>query len=303
MTLFQQEPLAKKEEPLIAARNLSFSYHDSPTPALREINLTVSKGEFIGITGPTGAGKTTLAHCLNGVIPHFVTGDYFGDVAIEGRSVFDLTGRELSRRVGSVFQDPEAQLVSAGVEEELAFGPENLGFEPDEIERRIDFALQAVRIPHLRKASIAGLSGGQKQRVAIAAVLAMRPDILILDEPTAELDPLGTDDVFAVLRQLNVEYGITVIIVEHKMEHLAEYCRRLLVLEEGRIRIDGTPADVFSDWFGIKELGVRLPQVTEFFGNLPEEFRSGTRVPVTLEQTTAIIRRFFINPEKDGERQ
>lgn len=273
---------------IIEAKNLTFSYTGSNQPALRDINLEIQKGEFIGITGPTGVGKTTLSSCLNGVIPHFLEGTYTGDVLVKGLMVFDTPIQELSKWVGSVFQDPEAQLVSANVEEELAFGPENLALPPAEIARRVDFALNSVGITQLRNSSIASLSGGQKQRVAIAAVLAMLPEIILLDEPTAELDPMGTDDVFKVLKKLNEEQGITVLIIEHKLEHLARFCHRLLIMEDGQIRIDGTPAAIFSDWRKVKNLGVKPPQVTELIGRL-HDGKKLVEIPVTLEDATVFL--------------
>jgi energy-coupling factor transporter ATP-binding protein EcfA2 len=278
----------KEEEKLIEVKSLGFTYQGNEEPALREINLTVRKGEFIGITGATGTGKTTLSFCMNGVIPYFNEGIYTGEVLIKGRSIFDLTSQEISRWVGSVFQDPEAQLVSANVQEELAFGPENLCIPPNEIEKRISFALKAVGIENLRNATIELLSGGQKQRVAIAAVLSMLPEIIILDEPTAELDPIGTDDVFSVLRRLNQEYGITIIIIEHKVEHLAAFCNRLLIMDQGRIVFDDSPEQVFKCWREVNRLGIRLPQVTEFFGKLFGNQSITRKLPVTLEQAKVL---------------
>jgi len=273
----------------VAIKELSFSYRGSNQPALNNVNLIIRRGEFLGITGPTGAGKTTLAQCVNGVIPHFIEGTYRGDVLLKGRSVFELSGKEISRWVGSVFQDPEAQLVSANVEEELAFGPENMAVAPVEIEQRIEFALNSVGIGELRGSSIETLSGGQKQRVAIAAVLAMQPEIIVLDEPTAELDPIGTNDVFKVLERLNREFGLTIIIIEHKLEQLSQYCQRLLIMDEGRIVIDGTPDRIFEDWQKIREIGVKPPQVTELFWNLPEFNQKRQPLPVTLEEAKTAL--------------
>lgn len=274
---------ALHREEIITIKDLSFTYNGSNKPALNSIQFAVKKGEFIGVTGSTGAGKTTLAYCVNGVIPHFLEGTYRGDVSIKGRTIFELSNQQISRWVGSVFQDPESQLVSANVEEELAFGPENQAVPPDEIVKRIDFALNAVGITHLRHAVIDSLSGGQKQRVAIAAVLTMLPEIIILDEPTAELDPVGTDDVFAVLKKLNEENGVTIIIIEHKLEHLARFCNRLLVMENGHIIMDDKPAQIFKEWRKVQSLGVKPPQVTELFWKLPAFHKKSEDLPVTLE--------------------
>ena len=289
----------KEQNKLIEIRNLGFTYQGAEKPALTGIDFNVGKGEFIGITGATGTGKTTLSYCMNGVIPYFNEGIYTGEVFIKGQSVFNLSSQEISRWVGSVFQDPEAQLISANVEEELAFGPENLSVPSSEIEERIGFALKAVGIENLRNSSIELLSGGQKQRVAIAAVLTMLPEIIILDEPTAELDPIGTDDVFSVLRRLNQEYGITIIIIEHKVEHLAAFCNRLLIMDQGRIVFDDSPEQVFKCWREVNDLGIKLPQVTEFFGKLFGNQSITRKLPVTLEQAKSVAEEYL--REEDDE--
>lgn len=289
----------KEQDQLIEIRDLSFRYQRAEKPALTGINFSIRKGEFIGITGATGTGKTTLSYCMNGVIPYFKEGIYSGEVLLKGRSIFDLTNQEISRWVGSVFQDPEAQLVSANVEEELAFGPENLSVPPSEIEARIEFVLKAVGIENLRNSAIESLSGGQKQRVAIAAVLTMLPEIIILDEPTAELDPVGTDDVFTVLKKLNQEYGLTIIVIEHKIEHLAAFCNRLLIMDQGRIVFDDSPEQIFKSWREVKDLGVKLPQVTEFFGKLLGNESVMRKLPVTLAQAKTLAEDYL--REEDDE--
>lgn len=290
-----------KEEYVIEIKDLSFTYHGTNRKALRNIGLTIAKGEFVGITGPTGAGKTTLSLCLNGVIPHFTDGVYEGDVLIKGRPVFETKPQELSRFIGSVFQDPEAQIISANVEEEIAFGPENLAIPEPEIEKRIDLALSAVGIEELRNAPISSLSGGQKQRVAIAAVLAMLPEVIVLDEPTAELDPVGTEDVFATLKRLNEEMGITIVIIEHKMEHLSEYCRRLLVMDDGEVVLDGEPARIFTAWRELYALGVKPPQVAEFVGRFLEDEGTGGEIPVTLEAAVRVMDNILSRFRRDEE--
>lgn len=288
----------KEQDKLIEIKNLHFTYQGAEIPALSGINFIARKGEFIGITGATGTGKTTLTYCMNGIIPFFQEGLYSGEVLIKGQSVFDLTGKEISRWVGSVFQDPEAQLVSANVEEELAFGPENLAIPPSEIEKRISFALKAVGIESLRNSTIDLLSGGQKQRVAIAAVLTMLPEIIILDEPTAELDPIGTDDVFLVLKRLNQEHGLTIIVIEHKIEHLAAFCDRLLIMDQGQIVLDDSPEKIFRNWRKVINLGIKLPQVTEFFGKLNENDSVPQKLPVTLKQAKMLAEDLLLKEEK-----
>lgn len=250
-------------EPLISVEGLSFAYGESERSALEDLYLQIWPGEFVGVTGPAGAGKSTLVLCINGIIPHFQTGRFQGKVLIAGKDTFETGCAEISKRVGSVFQDPEAQIVAPTVEDEIAFGLENFGVEPLLMEKRISEALQVIGITHLRHRSTMELSGGQKQRVAIAAAVAMRPEILILDEPTSELDPLGTLEVFEVLRQLNRDHHLTIIVVEQKITILLEYIKRLLVLEQGRLQADCTPAQIVGEPERLRRIGLKAPPVSE----------------------------------------
>lgn len=274
---------------ILEIENFTFSYPQSLRPALRDINLSVEKGEFIGITGPTGAGKSTLACCLNGIIPHFQGGDVRGRINLQGVSIFNKSTAQISRLVGSVFQDPEAQIISSEVEQELAFGLENLGLPPREIEKRITETLELAGISELRHRSTIALSGGQKQRVAIASALAMQPEILLLDEPTSELDPVGTEEVFQVLSRLNREQGITVIVIEQKTEQLAAHAGRILVLDDGALVMDGEPWQVFSKQKELDAIGVKIPEVTRLAGMLGGGDKYS--LPLTVEQARIFIER------------
>lgn len=276
---------------LLEIKNFTFSYHQSLQSALEDISLVVEKGEFIGITGPTGAGKSTLASCLNGIIPHFQGGKAQGQILLEGSSIFSRNPAQISRLVGSVFQDPEAQIISTEVEQELAFGLENLGFPPAEMESRIVNAMDLVGISQLRHRSTGALSGGQKQRVAIASALAMLPEILVLDEPTSELDPVGTEDIFSVLSHLNKDHGITVLVIEQKTEQLAAHAKRITVLNGGRIAMDGEPWEVFSNQEELMSIGVRIPQVTRLAGMMGGRDRYS--LPLTVEQGQVFVERLI----------
>jgi energy-coupling factor transport system ATP-binding protein len=229
---------------IVKIDNLSFRYKNGNVAALKDITLRIHQGEFVGVTGPAGAGKTTLLSCINGVIPHYYSGDVHGAVVADGLDVAKSTFRQLASHVGSVFEDPDFQMVSISVEEEVAFGPENLGLPSEEIEARIVDALGKTRISDLRVRAISTLSGGQKQRVAISAVLSMRPQILLLDDPTSELDPLGTKEVIAALRDLNRKLGITIIMVSQDVEQLTRNADRILLLSEGRLILDGRPREI-----------------------------------------------------------
>lgn len=280
-------------DPVIAIEHLTFQYPSSAQDskaaevkdaALNDISLSVQAGEFVGITGPAGAGKSTLVLTINGIIPHFQSGTFQGRVLINGHDTFETSCSEISRQVGSVFQDPEAQLVAPIVEDEIAFGLENFGFEPEIIENRIRESLQFIGISHLRNRSTSELSGGQKQRVSIAAAIALRPGILILDEPTSELDPIGTMEVFEVLKKLNREFGLTILVVEQKINILMEYIQRLLIMNRGSLLVDKTPREIIARPETLQSVGLRVPPVSELAFSLKKEARYVGELPLTVDE-------------------
>ncbi len=276
---------------LLEIDNLSYTYPGEDKPALKDINLIVEKGDFVGITGPTGAGKTTLTYCLNGIIPHYMGGMVQGNIRLKGNPVFNMKPAEISRLLGSVFQDPEAQITSPEVEQEIAFGLENLGFAPGEIMARIEDSLEFTGIKELRHCLTAELSGGQKQRVAIAAALAPLPEILVLDEPTSELDPMGTEEIFNTLARLNNEHGITIIIIEQKTELLAQHAKKMVVLNNGSVALEGKPWQVFSRQKELEEIGVRIPQVTRLGAMLGGTGKDS--LPLTVKQGFWFIEKYI----------
>lgn len=271
-------------KPVISIERLRFSYPGANNQALSNINFQVQSGEFVGITGPAGAGKSTLILCINGIIPHFQDGEYHGKVIINGKDTFETSCAEISRQVGSVFQDPEAQIVAPTVEDEIAFGMENFGVEPEVIEERIVEALDLIGISHLRHRSTTELSGGQKQRVAIAAAVAMRPEILVLDEPTSELDPIGTMDVFEVLKQLNDKYKLTIIVVEQKINILMEYIHRLIILNQGQLVDDRSPREIISNPEILSQIGLKVPPVSELGLLLQKAGIYQGELPLTVDE-------------------
>ncbi len=280
---------------IVRVENLSFRYSQGLPEVLRGIALSFEKGSVVGITGPAGAGKSTLLSCINGVIPHYTRGELKGVVLLKGQEVSRLTFGKLAPIVGTVFQDVDFQTVSITVEEEIAFGPENLGVEPHEIEDRITRSLESTRISSLRNRAISTLSGGQKQRVAIAAVLSMLPELLLLDEPTSELDPIGTREVFDAIFRLNREHGMTILVVSQKVEHLVD-CDRLIVMSEGSIVLDGKPRDVFMHQDKLATIGVAVPEVTAFVIALARETGyplSPERLPLTVDEAEAFLSAFF----------
>lgn len=252
-------------KPIIELKDVSFSYDGSGEPtgekALDRVSLSIGEGDFVGVIGPSGAGKSTLAAVMSGAIPHHFTGQLFGATFVDGRDTCDVTLTDISSVVGSVLQDIDAQMVASVVEDEMLFGLENFGVPHDQIEGRITTTLETVGISDLRDREIATLSGGQKQKVAIAAILALEPRVLVLDEPTAALDPASSRLVFETLREANERLGVTVVVIEQKVALLSEYCARIVVMDRGHIAFCGTPHEVFCHSEELRAIGVDSPRV------------------------------------------
>jgi energy-coupling factor transport system ATP-binding protein len=280
----------------VEIKNLYWKYEPKQSWILRNVNLSIDQGEFVAIVGPNGAGKTTLCLCMNGLIPHnFRQGTMEGNIRVSGINIQESSPRVLSRKVGVVFQDPEMQFLTANVEDEVAFVPENLGLEVHEINKRINWALEIVRMKDYVHKSPQELSGGQKQRIAIASVLAALPEILVLDEPTSQLDPVGKEEVFSILKELKEERNITIIIAEHLTEKLAEYADRLILLNNGEIKKDCEPREFFWDVEYLKQNGVYPPQVTEFAYFLSKNGFPIQKVPLTLKEGKIMLTEFLKN--------
>ncbi len=264
--------------------NVSYMYPRSEAPVLKDINLNIHKGEFLGLIGPTGAGKTTLCLTLNGIVPQFYGGRFFGSVTVAGLDTLEHPISTLAQHVGAVFEDPETQLTATSVENEIAFALENLKVPREEIRRRIPLVLEAVRLEGTEEKHPHELSGGQKQRLAIAAALALQPDILILDEPTSQLDPVGGQEVFATVRELNKELGVTIVMASHAAEEMAEYADRVMLLSDGELIRAGTPDAIYSDVTFLHEHALRPPQVAETFYQIRSFGVTTPRIPVKLER-------------------
>ncbi|NHV60203.1 MAG: ABC transporter ATP-binding protein [Candidatus Verstraetearchaeota archaeon] len=248
--------------PIVEVRSLSYTYPGSTKPTLTNVNFSVEEGEFILLTGPSGCGKTTLCRCLNGLIPNSYGGEFNGQVIVDGLVTTEHPVYEIAQHVGLVFQNPENELFCTSVEREVAFGPENLALPREEIRKRVEESLAMVGISHLRDKSPEELSGGEQQKVAIAALLAMKPKILVLDEPTANLDPASAQSVLNVLLKLNEESGVTMILVEHRLEMVAHMAHRCAILNEGRLVLMGKPEDVlYSD--EAEAIGIGIPKVVQ----------------------------------------
>jgi len=248
----------------IKLENLTYSYPHSDSQVLSDVNLELKKGEFVLLVGPSGCGKSTLVRCLNRLIPEISGGNFSGRVLLHGKDLKNEKINKLALEVGMVFQNPETQLFCMTVAEDISFGPENLGLPIIEVLSRVEKALKAVRLEKLRDHFIFTLSGGEKQRTAIGGNLAMEPEILVLDEPTSDLDPAGTQEVLELLRRLNEEKQTTLILIEHKLDSVFEMADRMLVMDEGRLILDGKPFEILCrEEVTLKKLGIHPPQLTE----------------------------------------
>ena len=277
---------------IIEMECVSFSYGTAADGAyaLKDIDLSVEEGTFVGLIGPSGAGKSTLASAITGAIPHHYRGRLFGSTLVAGLDTCEAPLTDIAKVVGSVLQDIDAQMVASVVEDELLFGLENFGIDHREIEGRIASALGAVGIADLRHREIATLSGGQKQKVAIAAILAMAPRVIVMDEPTSALDPASARDVFEVLRRAKELTGMTVILIEQTVALLAEYCDRVVVIDQGRIALDGTPTDVFSHGETLRAIGVDTPRTVRISNSLAEAGLASSDSPaLTLDDAESLV--------------
>ncbi|HAL20246.1 MAG TPA: energy-coupling factor transporter ATPase [Ruminococcaceae bacterium] len=250
---------------IIEVKNVTYEYSDEDNTfaAVKNLSLNIERGSFTVILGHNGSGKSTLAKMLNGL-----NKPTSGDVFVDGLNTKDeKTEIEVKRKVGMVFQNPDNQIIASIVEEDVAFGPENLGIEPKEIEKRVDEALKATDMLQFKKSTPHRLSGGQKQRIAIAGIIAMEPECLVLDEPTAMLDPKGRAEIISTLHRLNREKGITVVLITHYMEE-AQNADRVIVMNDGKIIADDKPKVIFSDVESLKRVGLDVPQTAELLYNL-----------------------------------
>ena len=256
---------------MIDIKDFSFTYRESAEPVVKDVNLTIPGSAFVGITGAAGSGKSTLTYAMNGIIPHCYPGDFYGTVLVEGMDTCETELTGLSRVVGSVCQDIDSQIVTSIVEDEILYGLENFGVPHDQIEARLAEALADMGIADLRNRVIDSLSGGQKQKVAIASVLALRPRVLVLDEPTAELDPASSIGVFDLLARYAREHGTTIIVVEQKIALLSRYADLLVIVDEGRVRFADEPARVLEHSDELLEIGVNCPRSTTLMNRLSQK--------------------------------
>ena len=256
---------------IIKYENVDFKYANSKRRVLKNINLDIKEGDFVVITGPTGAGKTTLCEMLNGIIPNFVKGELTGKITVDGMDPTKTTVAKMAQTVGLVFQDPNTQLFGMTVEEDIAFGATNLGYNYEECMKRVDRSVKDLNLAHLLNRKPMELSGGQKQSVAISGIYAMLPKIIVCDEPTSMLDPIGKKNIFSLIKDINKTYGITVILVEHVMSEVVRHADKVIVMDRGSVVMQGSVNEVFSQVDRLNELGLNVPQSIELSMKLKDE--------------------------------
>lgn len=274
----------------IELKNISFKYAYTKNYALKDVNCSFEKGRFYGIVGENGGGKTTLCSLVRGLIPHFYPGKLQGDAIVDGLNIREWDTNELSAKIGYVFQNPFTQIsgIKPTVFEEVGMGLENLGIPKKEMIERIIQVCEQLRIGDLIKLNPNELSGGQRQRVAFASILVMDTEALIIDEPTSQLDPESTADVFEIIKTLK-DSGKTILLVEHKMDMVAEYCDEIVVVEQGGIAFKGTAKEVLGNP-EIMEHGANMPEVAKFGCAMNKAGKTLQEIPVTLEEAVRVVK-------------
>ncbi len=271
--------------------NLTYTYQGEDKPAISNINLEIDEGEFVVLMGPSGCGKSTLALCINGIIPNVLGGEFEGRIELEGLNTQEHEVYELSTKVGIVFQNPDSQLCNLIVKDELSFGPENLLVEKSEILKSIGEYLNFVALSHKENSNIYELSGGEKQRVAIASVLTMYPKMIILDEPTSNLDPIGARGIIKVIKELNKKKNLTVLLIDHEVSNILYLADRLIILDEGTIMYDGNPRYILEKYGDniFKNIGVRIPKITQLAVRLNKKGFKISPFPLTVKEAVKSI--------------
>ena len=270
----------------IEIENLRFTYPSRDTPTLQDITTRVARGAFVLLTGPTGCGKSTLLRTLNGLIPHASAGTLTGTVYLDGQDIASQPLATTCQQVSLLFQNPDDQLFCTLVEDEVAFGLENLSFPPEDIQERIATALEQVGLSGFAPRQISSLSGGEKQRVALAAICAMRPQVLLLDEPTSHLDPKGTREILNIVNSLNNEMGITVVLATHRTREVAPLCNHVWLMEAGRLCLDSPKTAAFQDVTPYQRLGVQVPEIENISVKFPT---SSLKRPSDIRQQETLL--------------
>lgn len=273
---------------IIECKDVTYNYPLTEKPSIEGFNFNIERGKFYGVIGENGSGKTTLGAILRGFAPSFYKGELKGEVLLEGKPLSEYGG-ELAMKIGYVFQNPFSQIsgVKDTVFEEVAYGLENFGVPEEEIVERVEKVMKLTNIETLAMKSPFDLSGGQMQRVALASVIVLEPDVLVIDEPTSQLDPQGTESVFAIIKEMKAK-GITIILIEHKIDLIAEYADEVIVLKDGKMIAAGAKSEILSD-ISLMDQGVMLPQVAILGNKLKEKGLPLSTIPVTEKQAVEVI--------------
>lgn len=274
----------------IQLRNVSYKYPIGKGDVLKDINVEIEKGGFYALIGANGSGKTTFCNVLRGFVPHFYKGDLRGEVLIDGKDIREWDMGELAQKIGFVFQNPFTQIsgVKETVFEEIAFGLENLGVDVDVIIQKVEDVIDLLGIGYLRDKNPQELSGGQKQRVALASIIVMEPEILVIDEPTSQLDPRGTEDIFKIIELMKLK-GKTIILAEHKIELIAEKAEKILVFKDGEVVMQGTTKEILTDK-RVQEYGAALPQYALLGIEMEKRNWDVDRIPLTEQEAISTVK-------------
>ncbi len=278
---------------MIEIHKVSFQYLSSTSNILENVSLKIEKGEFVGIIGPTGCGKSTLCYMLNGLIPHSIKGYFSGVVSVSGKKIIDESVEEMSAIVGYMLQEPTFQIATPNVTSEIAFGMENLGISREEIIKRLDGILETLGINYLRNRATADLSEGEKQRVILASILAMDPQILVLDECSSMLDLPSKLELATTLKQLNKIEQKTIVMIEHDLDYLLELADRIILINNGQIIADGPAAMILTDIDLLRENNLVPPTVVSLFQEIQKESKIAVEIPDSHSQATKILRRLL----------
>ena len=276
----------------IEIKNFSYKYPLEDKNVLENLNLKIEKGEFWAVIGKNGSGKTTLCNALRRFVPDFYKGEVTGEIVVDGKNLKDFSPKELVTKIGFVFQNPFTQIsgVKDTVFEEIAYGLENLAVEKEKIIKRVNETLKLLEIEHLKDKNPQEMSGGQKQRVALASIIVMDPEILVIDEPTSQLDPKGTQDIFKIIN-IMAKKGKTIILVEHKLELIAEYAEKILVLDEGKIILSGKASEVLNNK-SLLEKGIGMTQYSMLAYELEKAGKAKfEEIPITKEKTVELLKK------------
>ncbi|HUU78925.1 MAG TPA: ATP-binding cassette domain-containing protein [candidate division Zixibacteria bacterium] len=275
---------------MISIKKVNFQYFQSPNLVLKDVSLEIEEGEFIGIIGPTGCGKSTLCYLLNGLIPHSMKGYFDGNVRIMGRNTRSETVDELSNIVGYMLQEPSFQIITPNVESEIAFGMENSGIDRETMRERIDYVIKILGIKHLRKRVTSDLSEGEKQRVILASILALEPRLLVLDECSSMLDLTSKQELANTLRQLNKKQGKTIVMIEHDLDFLLDLVDRIILINDGKIIADGSTSEILTNSELIIQNDLVPPLLIQLFNDFKENLLQVEKIPSSYFEAAEILR-------------